>query len=109
MIHHLITYSYVISRGDGRVLTDLYDLNIWWNLNMLRDAQRLREERLYKPPRMEQGRVVPAVENIQQHKERQAIEDRAGRQLDIFDDVARVEQYQALRSRQRDWPGAKIA
>src|SRR5450759_2719119 len=43
------------------------------------DDQRLGEERLHKPARMEQDRVVPAVENVQHHEERQVIEDRADR------------------------------
>ena len=39
------------------------------------DDQRLGEERFHKPAGVEQGRVVPAVENVQHQEKRQVIED----------------------------------
>jgi len=43
------------------------------------DDQRLGEERFHEPAGVEQGRVVPAVENVQHQEECQVIEDRADR------------------------------
>src|SRR5664280_2581402 len=43
------------------------------------DDECLGEERLHKPAGVEQGRVVPAVENVQHQEKRQVIEDGADR------------------------------
>ena len=41
------------------------------------DDQRLRKQAFDKPAGVEQGRIVPGVENISQHEESQVNEDRA--------------------------------